>query len=395
MKPSAASLPFEQAAVNRFAFIVHPLDVDFIHQHPHYRWTKYLPDPLVECIAAWFPPIALSRITGGQSQLTGQRIEGYLYSLGLTPHQMLRHKPEFTYRRINHAARMAARRGVRIIGLGAFTSVVGDAGITVAKRSEIAVTSGNSLTAAITLETAKLALIQMGCSDIRMIKAMVVGATGSIGSVCARLLARLSIDVVCVSLEAQKLADLQRKIQQETPEARVSTSTQPAELVRECDLIITATTAIGQKVLDISLCKPGVVICDVARPPNITSTEAAQRKDVLVVESGEVVIPGDINFGYDIGLPAHTTYACLAETALLAMEGRFENFSLGRDISIVKVGEIFQLFMKHQFKIASLRSFGLEVTEEVLAEKRELAKYLQSISPLTINHFVPTTLSVE
>ena len=395
MKPLAASPPFDQTSVNRFAFIVHPLDVGFIHQHPHYHWTKYLPDPLVEWIAAWFPPITLSRITGGQSQLTGQRIDGYLYSLGLTPRQMLRHKPEFTYRRINHAGRMAARRGVQIIGLGAFTSVVGDAGITIAKRSEIAVASGNSLTAAITIETAKLALTQMGCSDIRTIKAMVVGATGSIGSLCARLLAQLSKAVVCVSLESQKLVDLQRKIQQETPEARVSISTKPDELVSECDLIITATTAIGQRVVDIFLCKPGTVICDVARPPNITSVDAAQRKDVLVIESGEVVIPGDINFGYDLGLPAQTTYACLAETALLAMEGRFENFSLGRDIPIEKVREIFQLFTKHRFKIAGLRSFGQEVTEEILAEKRELARHLQLVSPLTIDNFINTTVRVE
>ena len=48
------------------------------------------------------------------------------------------------------------------MGLGAFTSVVGDAGVTVAKRSPIPVTSGNSLTIWATVETAKLACKEMG-----------------------------------------------------------------------------------------------------------------------------------------------------------------------------------------------------------------------------------------
>lgn len=34
----------------------------------------------------------------------------------------------------------------------------------------------------------------------------------------------------------------------------------------------------------------------------------------------------------DIGLPKGIAYACLAETIVLALEGRFENFTLGRNI---------------------------------------------------------------
>ena len=52
--------------------------------------------------------------------------------------------------------RDAAAQGAQIVGLGAFTKVVGDAGVTVARRASIPVTTGNSLTIAATLETAKL-----------------------------------------------------------------------------------------------------------------------------------------------------------------------------------------------------------------------------------------------
>jgi LPXTG-motif cell wall-anchored protein len=207
---------------------------------------------------------------------------------------------------------------------------------------------------------------------------MVIGATGSIGSVCARLLAQAINDVVLVSIEPERLIDLKRRVKEETPGAQVTIATRADEMVGECDLIVTSTSAFGQRVLDITHCKPGAVICDVARPPDINPEEAALRPDVLVIESGEVLIPGDIDFGYDIGLPPKTAYACLAETALLAMEGRFEDYTLGRNISLERVKEIYRLFKKHNFQLAGLRSFGKYITDEDVQVKRRLADQLRS-----------------
>ena len=375
--PSVRYLRPEEAEVNRFAFVIHPLNVSFIHKDRKFAWTRYLPAPLVESVAAYLPPMFMSKITGARSAATGQRVEGYLMSLGATPRKMLAHGERFTYRRLNTAARMAERFGARIMGLGAFTSVVGDAGITVAHEADIAITSGNSLTVAATLEAAKQAVVRMGAQDLSRGKAMVVGATGSIGAVCARLLAQAINDVVLVSIEPEKLIDLKRRIQQETPGASVTIATRTEDVLGECDLVVTATSAFGQRVVDISRCKPGAVVCDVARPPDIGEREAALRPDVLVIESGEVLIPGAVDFGYDIGLPKGTSYACLAETALLAMEGRFEDYTLGRQIDTERVKEIYRLFRKHGFQLAGLRSFGRYVTDEDVAEKRRLADDLR------------------
>lgn len=372
--PHIRYLQPDEAGVNKFAFVIHPLDVRFIHAHPAFRWTKLLPDSLVETVAAYLPPMYLSRVTGGQSPVTGQKIEGYLISLGATPRQMMRRGERFTYERLNKAARIAERLGARIMGLGAFTSVVGDAGITVAHEADIAITSGNSLTVAATLEAAKQAVIKMGATDLTKGKAMVVGATGSIGSVCARLLAQAIYNVVLVSIEPERLIDLKRRIQAETPGAEVTIATRADEHIADCDLIVTATSAFGQRVIDITQCKPGAVICDVARPEDINPQEAALRPDVLVIESGEVLIPGDIDFGYDIGLPPKTAYACLAETSLLAMEGRFEDYTLGRNIEIERVKEIYRLFKKHEYQLAGLRSFGEYLTDDDIARKREYAE---------------------
>jgi hypothetical protein len=55
----------------------------------------------------------------------------------------------------------------------------------------------------------------------------------------------------------------------------------------------------------------------------------------MVIESREVLIPpGTVNFGYNIGLSQHVVNACLAKTALLAMEGLFGSYPLWRTFDL-------------------------------------------------------------
>jgi predicted amino acid dehydrogenase len=362
--------------MSRFAFILHPLTVDYLGNHPRYRWTRNLPRHWVEIAAAYMPGRLVGTVKGGRSKATGRPVDGLIYALGATPRQMLTRAPEFTYRRLNEAVKDAAEHGARIVGLGAFTKVVGDAGVTVAKRAPIPVTTGNSLTIAATLETAKLTAKRMGWRDLAKGRAMIVGATGSIGSVCSRLLAAAVKDVVLVSIEPERLAALKEKILEETPGAKVEVDLTTNRRVAECDLIVTATSAFGQRVLDVSQCKPGAVILDVALPPDISAEEAATRPDVLIVESGEIALPGPAKFSFDIGLPPGVAYACLAEAALLTMEERYECFTLGRDVLPSRVKEIYRLFRKHGLQIAPLRTFGELLTDEMVAEKNARAEEL-------------------
>lgn len=362
---------------HRFAFVIHPLSTDQIFRHHAFAWARLLPHELVERVAARLPPLFLSRITGGCSPATGQRIEGMLFTLGATPRQMLSRPPRFTYDRLARVARRAERAGARILGLGAYTKVVGDAGVTVAREARLPVTSGNSLTVAATLETGKVAARRMGYADLTHGRAMVVGATGSIGSVCSRLLARAIRNVVLVSIEPERLAALKATIEGETPGARVETALTANEHLPDCELVVTATSAFGQRVLEIAHCRPGAIVLDVALPTDISAEEAAVRPDVLVVESGEVVIPGPIDLGYNVGLPRGVAYACLAEAALLAMDGTFESFTLGRDIEAERVKAIFRLYRKHALEIAPLRSFGRDLTDADFASRRALAESLR------------------
>ena len=363
--------------VAQFAFVIHPLSVDNIFNHPLLRYLRFLPSRLIERLVANMRPLYLSRITGVRSEATGQEVEGFLISLGATPRELMRRKPGFTYRRLIVASRMAQQLGAQIMGLGAFTKVVGDAGMTVAYKSDIAITSGNSLTVVATLEAAKKAVVNMGAADLTKGRAVVIGATGSIGSVCSRLIAQAIGDVVLVAPRPEKLIPLKQTIEAEKPGARVIVATDASPHLPDADLVVTTTTAIGQKVIDVLRLKPGCVVCDVARPPDVKEEDARLRPDVLVIESGEVLLPGKPDFGFDIGLPPGVAYACLAETAVLAMENRFENFTLGRNIEMEKVKEMYHLFQKHGLQLEGLRSFGHYITDEEIVERRKLADDLR------------------
>ena len=366
---------------NRFAFVIHPLSQEYFKKVKPIELLSQVSPPVLmnslEKIMAYAPPFVYSRVTGIQSP-TGVQAEGWLISVGGTPREIMRHSPEFTYRRLLDAAAMAKRLGAQIMGLGAFTKVVGDAGLTVAKRAPLPITTGNSYSASGALWAAHDAMLRMrllpvprGKQRVKF-KAMVVGATGAIGSVCARLLARAAEEVYMVSPETAKLLALKESILQESPDARVFLSAHADRDIAEMDMVVTATSGAGKKVLDIMKVKPGCVITDVARPLDLPPSEVAKRPDVLVIESGEIQLPGDVQMK-NIGLPKGVAYACLAETIVLALEGRFENFTVGRAIEWEKVREIYKLGLKHGMKLAAISGVNGPYTDADIDLVRERA----------------------
>ncbi|MFN7695494.1 MAG: dehydrogenase, partial [Burkholderiales bacterium] len=136
----------------------------------------------------------------------------------------------------------------------------------------------------------------------------------------------------------------------------------------------TSTSGAGKKILDITRVKPGCVITDVARPLDLPAEEVAKRPDVLVVESGEIELPTKMRGMKSIGLPPNVIYACLAETIVLALEGRFEVFTIGRDTEWEKVKEIYKLGLKHGMKLAAISGVNGVFTDAQIAKVVELAK---------------------
>lgn len=375
--------PFsKQKRKTRFAFVIHPLSKQhFFKVKPLETISRFAPKNFinwVEKAMAYTPPFVYSKVTGIQSPC-GSEAEGWLITMGGTPKEMLSKAPEFTYRQILQAAELAKRLGAQIMGLGAFTKIVGDAGVTVSRKAEIPITTGNSLSAAGAIWAAIEAVKRMGLIKIKAksnrihAKAMVVGASGSIGAVCCRLLAQMFDEVVMVDIRDARLLALKQVIREETPQAKVIVSTRADKYLTNMDVIVTTTSAAGKSVLDIMKVKPGCVVTDVARPLDLSPEDVAKRPDVLVIESGEIELPGNPEMK-DIGLPPKVTYACMAEVIALALEGRFETYTVGREIEWQKVNDIYELALKHGMKLAAISGHQGVFTDEDIAQVARSAR---------------------
>lgn len=354
-----------------FAFIIHPIELDDVFRK--IKFMRNWPVPVVETVVKMLPPFKISEIRGVRSAYA--ETSGYFITCPLTSKQMVTLPEKWVIGKIIKAGKLAEKLGVKIVGLGAMTSVVGDAGITIANNLQIAVTTGNSYTVATALQGTKKAAELMGI-DLAEANVLVVGATGSIGSVCARILARDVRYLTLLARNRQRLDSLAQRILQESGLA-VKISQDVKEAVKQADVIITVTGS-AEAVIDVMDLKPGAVVCDVARPRDVSKRAAALRKDVLVIEGGVVDVPGEVDFGFNFGFPPRTSYACMAETMILAMEKRFESFTLGRDLTVEQVDEIARLAEKHGFKVSGFRSFERALTdEEIAAIRREAAKHFQ------------------
>lgn len=381
--------------MTRFAFVVHPISTrDVARKYPI---ARFAPDWLVEQIIQRKKPVLISAIEGITSK-TGAKTEGWFIGCPLTPKQMLSLPLDFVYGRIVECTELAASLGADIIGLGAFTSVVGDGGLTVAQRSAIPVTTGNSYTVATAIEGTLKACEAVGIRTLGATLA-VVGATGSIGKTCASVLSRRFAHTILIGRDAARTRELAQEIEgalpapahfrashhqgemegcvnasprgegialaPETSGSTVTATTNIADLL-QADAIITVTSSDSDVVLPEHL-KRGCVVCDVARPRDVSVRVARERPDVLVIEGGVVRVPGDVNFNFSFGFPARTAYACMSETMMLALEGRAESFTLGKEVSIEQVEETMRLAEKHGFELAQFRAFEKVVSQEAIA----------------------------
>lgn len=353
-----------------FAFIIHPIDPkkDVSRKWP---WLgKILTQQQVDFFSLFFPPVYISEITGIRSASTGQELRGWFVACPFTPQRMMSLPVRRVYNKIIATGRLTEKLGARILGLGAYTSVVGDAGITIAKALSVPVTTGDAYTIQMAVEAVRAAAARMDI-PLHGAKAAVVGATGTIGSVCAELLSDDVAELNLVGRREDALAAVRERCQGGRASLRISTD---MDSIYDADLVLTVTSAITS-VIEPQHLKPGAVVCDVARPRDVSKQVAAVRDDVLVIEGGMVEVPGDVDFHFDFGFPPRMAYACMAETMALALEGRYEDYSLGKQITRAQVQEITEIAARHGFKLGYFRSFERgPVTEEQIARVREKAQ---------------------
>lgn len=274
--------------MDTFAFIIHPIDPkrDVSRKFP--LLGRLLSERQIDFFSTFFPPVFISEIEGIRSEATGREVKGWFIACPYTPRRMLELPERTVYRKIIQTGRMAEKLGAQILGLGAFTSVVGDAGITIAKALDVPVTTGDSYTVIVAVEAIREAARLMDI-PLRGATAAVVGATGAIGQVCADLLADDVERLYLIGRRQEKLEELRdrlsvraRTLRPGSAQAELIVSTR-MDVLAEAQLILTVTSALHD-VIRPEFLQPGSVICDVARPRDVSAMVAASRDDILVID---------------------------------------------------------------------------------------------------------------
>jgi len=170
-----------------FAFLVHyTAPIDFVTGDPSFtqftatdldRWRDWV---------QWSEPGLIYHLLQVRSR-TGAAADGCLIGLPMLPADMMRRGRRRMLPVLADALALARSQGVRIVGLGGFTSIVSKGGQSLVGQG-IAVTSGNGLTAVIALEGVADVTRRLGLS-LPAMQTAVVGATGAIGRLASLLLA--------------------------------------------------------------------------------------------------------------------------------------------------------------------------------------------------------------
>ncbi|MBV8246371.1 MAG: shikimate dehydrogenase [Candidatus Eremiobacteraeota bacterium] len=359
----------------KFCFVIHPLSIDDVARYE--PGAKGKGAPMIRKIMEWMPAWAAVHVTGVRAP-DGRETEGWFVSAPLLPEQMLDFPREDVYNRILRAIEIGVELGAEIAGLGAFTGVVGDGGVTINERSPIPVTTGNSLTISAGIQSLWRGAHEMGV-QANEATAVVVGATGSIGAACVRLIAPRVKRLILVARNQTRLRKHFESVRGELP-CEASATVDISAAVREAQLILTATSS-TQDVIEPEDLQPGAVVCELSLPHDVSRRVATERPDVLVTEGGNMLVPGTPRFervrepgtDFDLNLPPRTALACMSETMVLALENRLEPYTLGRGIELAKVIEIERLAAKCGFTLAGMRAFDAAITPEKIEATRRAA----------------------
>lgn len=284
---------------------------------------------------------------------TGATAHGYLIALGMLPEEMFRRGRAWVLTEILRAVDLAANLGVQVVGLGAFTTVFSRRGLDVLGRVPV-VTTGNALTAGMAFAAIQYVLQcrQQSWSDVTV---GIVGAQGSVGSLCAKLLARTQPrNLILVGNPASGTHHLQQVYTALTKltDCPLKMTRDFAQL-RHCQVILSATSS-SQAVLDDAPLQAGTLVCDVARPPD-ASERLRRRHDITVIDGGLVRLPDStLRFGVGNiqGFPDGVQLACLAETILLTLAQETRNRGIGDDVALTEVDEVMRLAAVHGFTLA-------------------------------------------
>ena len=220
-----------------FAFIYHPEDIEELRLN--LKAVRKLPRWLVDKALRFLPPLPLAPPVRINSK-AGDSADGLVILCPITSPQVATFSPKFAYSRASQALKVAKRCGAGVVGLGSLDFALKARGIFLAPEPGIVITTGRGLAVGGTLEAIKFASYDLEI-DLKEAEVLVIGASGAMGSVLARLLAREVKYLTIVGRDRKRLEIVARRILEESGlAARISLDI--GQEARRADVIVNAAS---------------------------------------------------------------------------------------------------------------------------------------------------------
>jgi len=350
-----------------FVFIAHPRDQrDVVRMYP---FTKWLPESWIK---KWFmrqKPFIAAPITGLKNQ-NGKPVKGWFLIAPRWTVQMMKNN-QMGREVIADTAKLAEKIGAKIAGLGAFTSIVTHDGQDLLDKVGIGLTTGNPLSAAVAIQNVVKAASLVGL-DLSRATVAIVGAGGSVGSGCSRLLAHRAGVLLLIDINKKSLAALSEGLVGKP--AVIQTDTTLAQVIH-ADVVVVVTNSPGV-VIHAEHLKPGAIVVDCAQPKNVSDEVPKKRDDVLVIESAILETPG-VQVHFDMDLNPTEALGCLAETMVLTYMGWPSSYALGKAPEH-QVREVYDAARKAGFKLAYFRNSEGYINEKNIATVKDIVQKRKS-----------------
>ena len=169
-----------------------------------------IPDEDLKDIFPWFPPRAVCHID--HRSVLGHSVHGIYIDSFIPPDRLGHEYRAENIGRVRDAAACAIKAGARIVSLGGFVSILieGDSDL-LPEKGETVFTTGNTLTVAFVVQGVKKMCALQG-RDMSEATLLIVGATGDVGSGCARCLAPLVNRVILNARNIDRLRSLAEEL---------------------------------------------------------------------------------------------------------------------------------------------------------------------------------------
>jgi predicted amino acid dehydrogenase len=313
-----------------------------------------LPDEEIREIFPWIPPRAVCNVEIASA--TGAKARGLYIDCFIPPDRLDCAYLHENLGRVRAAAACAINRGARIVSLGGFSSVLIEGNLDqLPEKRDTIFTTGNTLTVAFIVQGIKKMCALEG-RNISKSTLLIVGATGDVGSGCARCLAPFVKRVMLYARNTERLRAL--GVELETDGTDVEIATRLDQLPYTADIVICAAS-LASPSLRLSRVAPEAIICDAGYPKNLSP--CGDMNDARVFFGGLGQIAGGLSFMPDFKgvLNRHpfpdVAHGCLLEGMALALARRFEPFSKGRGfITRERVEEIETIAALHGIYLAPL-----------------------------------------